>query len=174
VERYYPRILNVHPGDTTRGYDGLHWVPTAKAILAGDTALRSTLFIVDKGEDTGPVLVQSSPLEIVPTLKVLEVKGTPGLLEGLSQIQAYSAANNIRTFTQFNQLAVKELIAKMALICSSLQEALKVAGDWQIYPFAVHELIARGRVEIDNRTLFGDGVALSEHGYRPDERECIS
>ena len=54
VGKYYPRILNVHPGDTTKGYDGLHWIPAAKAILAGDKSLRSTLFIVDKGEDTGP------------------------------------------------------------------------------------------------------------------------
>jgi len=61
VEQYYPHILNVHPGDTTKGYDGLYWIPTAKAILAGDDSIRSTLFIVDKGEDTGPVLVQSFP-----------------------------------------------------------------------------------------------------------------
>ena len=64
VDRYYPRILNVHPGDTTKGYDGLHWIPSARAILAGDEAIRSTLFFVDKGEDTGPVLVQSRPLTI--------------------------------------------------------------------------------------------------------------
>ena len=54
VDRYYPRILNVHPGDTTKGYDGLHWLPSAKAIIAGDDVIRSTLFFVDKGEDTGP------------------------------------------------------------------------------------------------------------------------
>ncbi|NOQ17741.1 MAG: hypothetical protein GQ507_00675, partial [Dehalococcoidales bacterium] len=46
VNKYYPRILNVHPGDTTKGYDGLHWVPSAKAILAGDEVIRSTLFFV--------------------------------------------------------------------------------------------------------------------------------
>jgi folate-dependent phosphoribosylglycinamide formyltransferase PurN len=45
VEKYYPRILNVHPGDTTRGYEGLHWIPTAKAILAGDKALSQHYFL---------------------------------------------------------------------------------------------------------------------------------
>jgi hypothetical protein len=36
VDKYYPKILNVHPGDTTKGYDGLYWIPSAKAILAGE------------------------------------------------------------------------------------------------------------------------------------------
>src|SRR4030043_2412193 len=68
VDRYYPGILNVHPGDTTKGYSGLHWVPSAKAIIAGDEVVRSSLFFVDKGEDTGPVLVQSKPINIVQTI----------------------------------------------------------------------------------------------------------
>jgi folate-dependent phosphoribosylglycinamide formyltransferase PurN len=51
VEKYYPKILNIHPGDTTKGYAGLYWIPTAKAILSGDNELRSTVFFVDKGED---------------------------------------------------------------------------------------------------------------------------
>ncbi|MDD5287823.1 MAG: formyltransferase family protein, partial [Dehalococcoidales bacterium] len=78
VDKYYPGILNVHPGDTTRGYDGLHWIPSAKAILAGDRAIRSTLFIVDKGEDTGPVLVQSKSLDIMQALTGLESNGASG------------------------------------------------------------------------------------------------
>jgi phosphoribosylglycinamide formyltransferase-1 len=61
VDRYFPHLLNVHPGDTTRGYDGLYWTPSAKAILAGDEEVRTTLFLVDKGEDTGPVVAQSNP-----------------------------------------------------------------------------------------------------------------
>ena len=35
VEECYPRMLNIHPGDTTKGYVGLHWIPSAQAILAG-------------------------------------------------------------------------------------------------------------------------------------------
>jgi folate-dependent phosphoribosylglycinamide formyltransferase PurN len=26
VDKYFPRILNVHPGDTVKGYDGLYWI----------------------------------------------------------------------------------------------------------------------------------------------------
>ena len=51
IDRYYPRMINVHPGDTTKHYEGLHWMPSAKAIIAGDKSLRSTLFIADKSED---------------------------------------------------------------------------------------------------------------------------
>ena len=89
VNKYYPRILNVHPGDTTKGYNGLHWIPSAKAILAGDEAIRSTLFLVDQGEDTGPVLVQSKALNIFDVLRQSEV----GLAEELDEIIAFAKKN---------------------------------------------------------------------------------
>jgi phosphoribosylglycinamide formyltransferase-1 len=172
VEKYYPRILNVHPGDTSKGYEGLHWIPTARAILAGEKELRSTLFFVDKGEDTGPLLIQSDPVEIVQVLSILEVRGTPGLLERLHKVISFSEANHIYTYEGFAETAGKELCAMLELICTSLQETLKVAGDWKIYPLAVHDFIAPGRVEIDNRTVFIDHEPLPAHGYRLDEHRC--
>jgi folate-dependent phosphoribosylglycinamide formyltransferase PurN len=172
VERYYPRILNVHPGDNTKGYDGLHWVPTAKAIIAGDSALRSTLFFVDKGGDTGPVLVQSAPLDIVQTLNILETKGTKGLLEGLKRVIDFAKINDTKNYADFSARANKELCAKLELICSNLQDALKVAGDWKIYPFAVQDLIARGRVEVEGRTVYIDRQEMPIYGYRPEEHRC--
>ncbi|MDP2918599.1 MAG: formyltransferase family protein [Dehalococcoidia bacterium] len=169
VDRYYPRILNVHPGDTTKGYVGLHWVPSAKAILAGDEAVRSTLFIVDKGEDTGPVLVQSRPLNIVQTLKELESKGTSGLVDGLLRVSSYARLRGITTYDEFKQGAGGKLLQVMERICTGLQDALKVAGDWVIYPFAVHDLLGRGRVEVDGRAVYVDGKQLPGHGWRMDE-----
>ena len=166
VDRYYPRILNVHPGDTTKGYHGLHWVPSAKAIIAGDEAIRSSLFIVDKGEDTGPVLVQSKPLNITRTIDKLTSGGGKGLSKGLDQIVNFATIHYIRTYEDFQQKAGREVLDIMQLICRNLQEALKVAGDWKIYPFAVHDLIARGRVQIDGRTVYVDGKKMPEYGYR--------
>lgn len=166
VDKYYPRILNVHPGDTMKGYAGLHWIPSAKAILAGDEAIRSTLFLVDKGMDTGPVLVQSRPLHIVKTLEELEAKGAEGLLEGLSRVSRFAREYAITNYENFAQSAGKELSAIMERICASLQGALKIAGDWEIYPFAVHNLIARGRVAVDGRTVYVDGKQMPEYGYR--------
>ncbi len=169
VDRYYPGILNVHPGDTTKGYDGLHWVPSAKAILAGDDAIRSTLFFVDKGEDTGPVLAQSAPLYIRQTLKQLELAGESGLLEALGKVTGFAAVHGIKNYPDFAAKAGEDLLVTMAHVCGRLQDALKVAGDWKIYPFAVHDLIARGRVEIAGRTVYVDGRKMPPYGYRLDE-----
>jgi len=167
VDKYYPRILNVHPGDTTKGYDGLHWVPSAKAILAGDEVIRSTLFFVDKGEDTGPVLVQSEPLYIAQTVDELEHKGTGGL----SQVTGFATIHNIKAYEDFEEKAGAELLETMGNICRNLQDALKVAGDWKIYPFAIHDLIAPGRVQIADRKVYIDGREMPEYGYRMDEYE---
>ena len=169
VDKYYPRILNVHPGDTTKGYIGLHWVPSAKAIIAGDEAIRSSLFFVDKGEDTGPVLVQSKPINIVQTIGKSASADREELLEGLHKIAGYVTTRGIRNYEDFQQKAGQELRSMMEVICKNLQEALKVAGDWKIYPFAVHDLIAQGRVQIDGSTVYVDDREMPEYGYRLDE-----
>ena len=171
VDKYYPRILNVHPGDTTKGYDGLHWVPSAKAILAGDEAIRSTLFFVDKGEDTGPVLVQSEPLNIAQTLAELALRGTEGLSAELYKVTSFATIHNIKTYEGFEEKVGEELLGIMGHICRNLQDVLKVAGDWKIYPFAVHDLIARGRVQLAGRTVYVDGKEMPEYGYRIDEHD---
>jgi phosphoribosylglycinamide formyltransferase-1 len=171
VDKYYPRILNVHPGDTTKGYNGLHWVPSAKAIIAGDEVIRSSLFFVDKGEDTGPVLVQSRPLDILQAIEELASEGREELLQGLRKIAGYVTTRSIGNYEDFQRKAGPELLDLMELICKNLQEALKVAGDWKIYPFAVHDLIARGRVQIDGSTVYVDDKEMPEYGYRMDEYE---
>ena len=171
VDKYYPRILNVHPGDTTKGYNGLHWIPSARAILAGDEAIRSSLFLVDKGEDTGPVLVQSRPLNILQTIDRPESAHRQELSEGLREIANLATIRDMKTYEKFEEKAGKELLRLMETICTYLQEALKVSGDWKIYPFAVHNLIAQGRVEIDGRTVYVDGEEMPRYGYRIDEHD---
>ncbi len=169
VERYYPKILNIHPGDTTKDYAGLHWIPTAKAILAGDNELRSTVFIVDKGEDTGPVLAQSKALRIGSTLNALESEGKKWQTEGFQKVTAFAKDHGISTYDVFEKAADAEQKETMKQLCENLQKALKVSGDWQIYPFTVHDLIARGRVEVSDRTVLIDGKQMPNHGYREDE-----
>lgn len=164
VERYFPRILNVHPGDTTKGYAGLHWIPSAMAILAGDDSIRSTLFFVDKGEDDGPVLVQSAPLKIAETLVAAESGGFE-MLEGLHRLMAYSAVTRIKTWESFKERANESLMGMMERICRYLMDVLKVEGDWKIYPEAVR-LIAEGRAAVEGRDVFIDGEKMPEYGYR--------
>ncbi len=170
VDKYYPRMLNVHPGDTSKGYDGLHWIPSAKAILAGDEVIRSTLFFVDKGEDTGPVLVQSRPLDITLTLDEQVAQGEKGLRRQLDSVTGFVEANGIKTYAEFKEKASAELLETMGNICGRLQDALKVSGDWEIYPLAVNK-IAGGSVETEGRTVYLDGKELPQHGYRIDESE---
>jgi folate-dependent phosphoribosylglycinamide formyltransferase PurN len=166
VDKYYPRILNVHPGDTLKGYDGLYWIPTAKAVIAGDEAIKSSLFIVDKGEDTGPVLVQSEPLEIAKVIAESE----NGLAERFKKVTAFIRTNNIKTYDSFKATAGSEIFEIMKQACEVLQNALKIAGDWKIYPFAVHDLIARGRVEVNYRKIYVDGKLLPPQGYKIDQQ----
>ena len=168
VARYYPRILNIHPGDTTRGYAGLHWVPTAKAILNGDRQIRSTVFLVDMGEDTGPVLAQSSPVDIELALRQGEAGGSKDLLDHYRKVMDFQRSTGITTYEAFDERGTDADKLHLRTICLYLQDYLKKAGDWQIYPLAVHELIGRGRVEVVDRTIFVDGCALPEHGFRPD------
>lgn len=168
VDRYYPGILNIHPGDTTKGYAGLYWIPTAKAILAGDRETRSTLFIVDKGEDTGPVLAQSRPLQIAPTLRTLESGGVEGLERAFSSVVEFARQHGIASYEAFDASADAEHKEAMKAVCQSLQDALKKAGDWQLYPFGVHDLIARGRVKVTGRAVYVDGRKMPDYGYRMD------
>jgi folate-dependent phosphoribosylglycinamide formyltransferase PurN len=168
IDRYYPRIINVHPGDTVKGYIGLHWLPTASAIIAGEESLRSTTFIVDHGGDTGPVLAQSAPLHIRTTLKAYETGGQESLTEKLEQIETFIKNKNISTLDEFNSAAGAEIKKYLEEVSRILQDALKEAGDWQIYPFAVHDLIARGRVATEGRQVFVDDRLLPVYGYRID------
>ena len=168
VDHYSPRILNVHPGDSSRGYSGLHTIPAIKAILAGDASLRSTLFVVDKGVDTGPVLVQSRPLPIMDTLMNLDRAKVTDLAEKFTALKDFIETRNLKAYSQWQDAAGSELKESMERVCSALQEALKVSGDWQIFPYGVHELIARGRVQVEDRRVFVDAVELPVYGYRLD------
>jgi len=161
IDRYPWKILNVHPGDTTKGYAGLHWLPTAKAILAGDDEIRSTLFLADKGLDTGPVLVQSRPLKIFTALS----RADSG---DLHKVISYAKTHSITNYEQFAKTADAERKEIMKRVCERLQNSLKEAGDWEIYPFAVHDLIAKGSVAVDGRRIYVNGKELPVYGYRLD------
>ncbi len=57
VDRYYPRIINLHPSLLPK-YPGAHAV--RDALAAGATETGSTIHVVDAGVDTGPVIAQQS------------------------------------------------------------------------------------------------------------------
>jgi folate-dependent phosphoribosylglycinamide formyltransferase PurN len=157
VDRYFPRILNVHPG--TSKYPGLGWRPTAKAILEDVSHVKSTVFFVDASDDGGPVLIQSASIPLSQWDSELR------------EIRKFADRTGARTLASFREASYAEgnaLYRKLETASSAIQEVLKVEGDWKIYPFAVHELIGRGRVALDGRTVYIDGVAMPENGWQVD------
>lgn len=158
VERYFPCILNVHPADA-RKYTGLGWIPTAKAILAEEKAVKSTVFFVDQSDDGGPVLIQSASLPL------------SRWDEDLRDVRRFAERTGARTLKDFREAAQSEgntLYESLKKVSGEIQEVLKVEGDWKIYPFAVHGLIAKGRVSLDERTVYIDGVAMPPEGWQVD------
>ena len=159
VSRYFPRILNVHPADA-RKYVGLGWIPTAKAILADEKSVKSTVFMVDQSDDGGPILIQSASLPL------------SRWDSDLREARRFAEKTGARTLKDFRDAAQREgnnLYESLREVSSAIQEVLKVEGDWKIYPFAVHELIAKGRVALDGRTVYIDGVQMPAEGWQVDE-----
>ncbi len=159
VNRYYPRILNVHPGDAKK-YTGLGWIPVAKAILAEEKSVKSTVFFVDQSDDGGPILIQSASLPL------------SGWDDDLRDVRRFAERTGARTLGQFREAAHREkntLYKSLEEVSTRIQDVLKVEGDWRIYPFAVHELIAKGRVALDGRTVYIDGVQMPEEGWQVDQ-----
>lgn len=158
AKRYFPRILNVHPGDSKR-YVGLGWIPSAKAIIAGEKSVKSTVFFVDESDDGGPVLIQSKS---VPLSR---------WDEKLYDVKKFIEKREIKTLSEFREVAKQEgnsLDLVLEEVSKEVQEALKKEGDWMIYPFAVHNIIAKGRVSLEGRRVYIDGVEMPEEGWQVD------
>jgi phosphoribosylglycinamide formyltransferase-1 len=159
ANRYFPRILNVHPGDA-RKYIGLGWRPTAKAILVEEKSVKSTVFFVDASDDGGPILIQSRSIPLARWD------------DDLRDIRRFAEKTGARTLEEFRKACEAEgnsLYAALQTVSTTIQGALRDEGDWEIYPFAVHDLIAKGRVALDGRTVYIDGVKMPEEGWQVDE-----
>ncbi len=158
ARRYFPKILNVHPGDSLK-YAGLGWRPTAKAIITGEKTVKSTVFFVDEGDDTGPILIQSISIEL------------SRWDNRLYEIRRFIDKNGISSLSQFKEVAEQEgnnLYMVLEDVSKEIQDVLKEEGDWKIYPFAVHNLIAKSRVYLDGRKVYIDGIEMPENGWQVD------
>lgn len=159
ANRYFPRILNVHPGDS-RKYVGLGWRPTAKAILAEEKSVKSTVFFVDASDDGGPILIQSASLPL------------SRWDDNLRDIRRFADKTGARRLEEFRTAAQEEssgLYKSLETVSTRIQEKLRDEGDWQIYPFAVHDLIGKGRVALEGRTVYIDGVKMPPEGWQVDK-----
>jgi hypothetical protein len=104
------------------------------------------------------------------TLRALESEGIKGIVDGFHKVTVFAKNHDISTYDAFERSAGTEQKEIMKQLCENLQGALKISGDWQIYPFGVHDLIASGRVEVSHRTVFIDGRQMPDYGYRSDSQ----
>ncbi len=139
--------VNIHPGDLRvfkengkRKYIGLGWIPSAKAILAGEENVYTSCHLVTPGLDEGPLLMVSAPQRVIMPAGVRR----EDLLEGKT---------------------LKEIIKNpeghyLVDLAKEHQERLKVNGDWLVYPLVL-KLIAEGRYARDKEgKLFFDGKPI--------------
>lgn len=141
-------LVNVHPGDLRvtdpqgrRRYVGLGWVPSAKAMLAGERFVHSTTHLVTAELDGGPIARVSRPVPVE-----LPVGISPaGLLPpgaGLGDVIRDIRYNGGRRFGE----------AFLYTRALQLQETLKERGDWVEFPVTVQrlaQLVLAGRLALD-------------------------
>jgi hypothetical protein len=131
-------VLNVHPGDLRvrdsagrRRYIGLGWVPTAKAILAGERLVHATTHLVTAELDGGPIarVSQGVPIDLPagtrPDNILPDGVDLGDVIRGLGGGDALEFASSI-----------------LVTHSKAVQERLKELGDWIEFPRTVHEVAA--------------------------------
>jgi len=153
-------FVNVHPGDLRvtdaqgrRKYVGLGWVPTAKAILAGERFVHSSTHLVTPELDGGPIARVSRPVPV-------------DLPPGISPANLLPEGAGLRDLIRDIRYNQGRRYGEALLYTHSrmLQERLKEQGDWVEFPATVQrlsELMLAGRLARDPQ-----GVALLD-GNRP-------
>jgi hypothetical protein len=118
------------------------------------------VFFVDASNDGGPVLIQSASVPLSRWDKELR------------DLRRFAEKAGATTLDKFQSATKNEgrndLYQALEVVSNSIQGVLRDEGDWKIYPFAVHDLIGRGRVALDGRTVYIDGVQMPEEGWQVD------
>jgi folate-dependent phosphoribosylglycinamide formyltransferase PurN len=142
-------FVNVHPGDLRitdergrRKFVGLGWIPTAKAILAGERFVHSSTHLVTPELDGGPIARVSRPVPVdLP----------PGVAPANLLPEGAGLGDLIRDI-RYNQ-GRRYGEALLYTHSRMLQEKLKEQGDWVEFPVTVQrlaELQLAGRLVLDS------------------------
>jgi folate-dependent phosphoribosylglycinamide formyltransferase PurN len=155
-------VLNVHPGDlrvrdsqNRRCYIGLGWIPTAKAILAGERFVHSTTHLVTAELDGGPLarVSQGVPVDLPDGVTPANI-----LPEG---IRLGDVIRGVRRGDN-PELAEGLLVTHSKM----LQNRLKELGDWIIFPQSLDQIAALMRsgriVRHGEGTLLLDGQPVAD------------
>jgi folate-dependent phosphoribosylglycinamide formyltransferase PurN len=129
-------VLNVHPGDLRvrdssgrRRYIGLGWIPTAKAILAGERVVHSTTHLVTAELDGGPIARVSQGVPI-------------DLPAGTAPKNILPAGVELRDVIRRQGRGNDSAFASTLLVTHSkqVQERLKEFGDWIEFPRTLNQV----------------------------------
>jgi folate-dependent phosphoribosylglycinamide formyltransferase PurN len=148
--------VNVHPGDLRvrdaegrRRYVGLGWIPTAKAILAGERFVHSSTHLVTPELDGGPIARVSRPVpvDLPPGVSAADLLPEGAGLSDVIRDINYNGGRRYGTALLYTH-------------SRSVQERLKEQGDWVEFPRTVQrlaELALEGRLVQDARGVRLDG-----------------
>lgn len=148
--------VNVHPGDLRasdngkRPYVGLGWIPSAKAVLAGEKYVHSSVHVVTSELDAGPLLAVSAGVPVGLSLEERAV--CLGSAKNLTEV---------RHAVKDSKLSDEMLAESFPIygIAKALQEQLKVKGDWVIFPRVVRDL-ASGKFSYANGIIHYEGMPI--------------
>ncbi len=154
-------IVNVHPGDLQiqdeqgrRRYIGQGWVPTAKAILNGETNAHSTTHLVTADLDSGPIARVSKPVPI-------------NLPQGITARNILPPSVSLKEVIQDINHGGGELYSEALIYTHSLnvQQRLKEAGDWVEFPLTLDQvarLMLASRLVVRAGRILLDGVLVKD------------
>jgi len=147
---------NVHPGrldvkdeNGKPKYRGLAWVPSAKAILAGDNEVYTSVHLVTPELDNGAVIAVSEAQPVPLEARVDDRKKLLGEAESLKGISDFIRKHPSITK---DELCALFPIYRLAADC---QKRLKENGDWLVYPQAIRD-VADGKYALDGKTVYFD------------------
>ncbi len=152
--------VNVHPGDLrVKGangkpkYRGLAWVPSAKAILAGEDEVHTSVHVVTPELDGGPVLAFSGAQQVPLEARIEDRRKLLGNATSLKEISDF-----VKAHPDVAKSALYELfpIYRHAVDC---QQRLKENGDWVVYP-RVLRAIAEGKYSVEGKLVHYEGKPI--------------
>ncbi|EDM28907.1 hypothetical protein LNTAR_13862 [Lentisphaera araneosa HTCC2155] len=158
--------LNVHPGDLTVVDDnkqrllvGLHAIPIELAVINNLDHMRTTVIVASAYSSSGAGMDEGSIIGLSPEVDI-DFKNTD--LESYKSIYAQ------------RQGKAKDALRDMA---NENQEALKVDGDWIVFPPSVNDF-ASGRFAIDEKGQLhldtnGNYLPIEYIEYSQNQKEIV-
>jgi folate-dependent phosphoribosylglycinamide formyltransferase PurN len=149
-------IANVHPGDLRvrdaaggRRYVGLGWIPTAKAILAGERFVHSSTHLVTAELDGGPIarVSRAVPIDLPPGVTSANILPEGAALGDVIRDINYNGGQRYGAALLYTH-------------SRSVQERLKEQGDWVEFPRTIQrlaELMLAGRLVQGRQAALLDG-----------------